>query len=143
MASAKPTRDLGALIAFIDSRARMPHRFGRKANDCVGFVLDAVEAQTGVRVAKRISWASARQGLKLLQGFGGVEAAFDAHFERIAPAQAMRGDIGGVADPDMGLHPMIVEGTMLVGPGDQGNRRMKRGAMTCAWSAVGLKGEDR
>jgi hypothetical protein len=34
----------------------------------------------------------------------------------------MRGDIGGVLTPQFGIHPMIVEGLTLVGPGDRGNR---------------------
>jgi hypothetical protein len=35
----------------------------------------------------------------VIKRFGSLEAAFDAHFERIPPAQAMRGDIAGVPDP--------------------------------------------
>jgi hypothetical protein len=42
-------RDINALIAFIESRHDTPHEWGRDKNDCVGFVLDAVKAQTGER----------------------------------------------------------------------------------------------
>jgi hypothetical protein len=48
----------------------------------------------------------------------------------------MRGDIAGVPDADLGIHPMIVEGDMLVGPGDKGLRRLPRRAMTIAWSTT-------
>jgi hypothetical protein len=129
-------RDVDALIAFLDSRHRRRHRYGRRANDCVGFALAAVEAQTGVVVAPQLTWSTRAEARRVLAPFGSVEAAFDAFFERIAPGQAMRGDIAGVPYPDFGIHPMIVEGVTLVGPGEHGNHRLKREAMTCAWSAV-------
>lgn len=129
-------RDVHALIAFIDSRQSEPHRIGRDANDCVGYALDCAEAQTGVRIAAELTWSTRAEGLRIMRSYGSLEAAFDAHFERVPPAQAMRGDIAGVPDELFGIHPMIVEGARLVGPGDRGNRRLPRGAMTCAWSAV-------
>jgi hypothetical protein len=129
-------RDFAALHAFIDSRHQAPHAIGRSANDCVAFMLGEVEAQTGKRVAARLKWSSLADAAKIIKRYGSLEKALDAHFERIPPAHAMRGDIGGVPDEDFGIHPMIVEGLDLVGPGDDGNRRMKRAAMTCAWSAA-------
>ena len=132
-------RDLAALHAFIDSRQAMPYAWGREANDCVGFVVGAIEAQTGIVVAPRVTWATHVGALRVIKRFGSIEAAFDAHFERVAPALAKRGDIAGVPDAEFGIHPMIVEGDMLVGPGDRGNRRVPRRAMTIAWSAVSLK----
>lgn len=129
-------RDIAALIAFIDSRQTVPHCWGRNANDCLSFVAGAVKAQTGVDPARGLRWTGEVSGLRLLKKLGGVEAVLDARFERIPPAMAMRGDIAGVPDEALGIHPMIVEGITLVGPGDHGNRRMKRSAMTVAWSAV-------
>lgn len=129
-------RDVAALIAFVDSRQNVPHKWGRRNNDCASFVLAAVEAQTGLRVAPELDWRSRAEALRLIKQFGSLEAAFDAHFQRIAPAQAMRGDIAGVPNDVLGIHPMVVEGVTLVGPGDSGNQRVKREAMVCAWSAV-------
>jgi hypothetical protein len=130
------TRNIVALIAFIDSRHAQPHAWGRLANDCAAFALSAVEALTGVRPAPDVTWASRAEARRVIHALGGLEAAFDRVFVRIAPAQAMRGDIGGVADDVFGIHPMIIEGTTLVGPGDSGNRRLPRSALRCAWSAV-------
>lgn len=129
-------RDVEALLAFIDRRQLQPHAWGRSENDCVGYALDASEAQTGKRRAPRISWATRKEALRVIARFGSLEAAMDRHFQRIHPAQAMRGDIAGVPDATFGIHPMIVEGETLVGPGDRGNRRLPRRAMTIAWSAV-------
>lgn len=133
------TRDLAALIAFLDSRHAVPHAWGRRANDCAGFALAAVEAQTGVDPAPGVTWSSRAGALRIIRRFGSLEAAFDAHFERIAPAMAMRGDIAAVPDEQFGIHPMIVEGVQLVAPGDFGNRRAPRSAMVCAWSALAQK----
>lgn len=132
MASA---RDLEGLHAFIDGRQMVPYAWGREANDCVGYVLEAVAAQTGVAVVPEAIWTSRAQALRLIKLHGGIKAAFDAHFQRVAPALASRGDIAGVDDAEFGLHPMIVEGATLVGPGENGNRRLPRSAMTMAWSA--------
>lgn len=129
-------RDIEALIAFIGSRQNVPHEIGRENNDCVGYVLAAAEAQTGQKPAPKLKWSSTKGIAALIKRFGSLEAAFDAHFDRIAPARAMRGDIGGVADEQFGIHPMIVEGMTLVGPGDRGNKRVKRAAMIAAWSAI-------
>jgi hypothetical protein len=135
-------RDILALIAFIDSRQKVAHAIGREANDCIGYSLGAVEAQTGIKVAPDLSWDSRAGALRLLKRYGSIEAAFDAHFERIAPAFAKRGDIAGVPDVEFGMHPMIVEGALLVCPGDRGNRRGPRSMMVCAWSAVAIKAES-
>lgn len=133
-------RDITALIAFIDSRQRTPHAIGREANDCIAFALGAIEAQTGVRIAPEAHWDGRSSALRLLKSYGSIEAAFDAHFERIAPGHAMRGDIAGVPDEELGIHPMIVEGRTLVSPGELGNGRAPRSAMAIAWSAVCHKG---
>lgn len=132
-------RNSEALIAFIDSRRSTPHKWGRKANDCMSFVAGAVKAQTGKDPARGLRWSSEHTGLRLLKELGGIESALDARFERIAPSFAQRGDIAGVPDDTLGIHPMIVEGEMLVGPGEKGNRRAKRSAMICAWSAISQK----
>jgi hypothetical protein len=132
-------RNFSALVAFINSRQNTPHEWGRKANDCAGFALDAVKAMTGKGRAASLKWSSRAAGLRVIKRFGSLEAAFDHYFVRIPPSLAHRGDIGGVPDETFGIHPMIVEGTKLVGPGDNGNRRQPRAAMTVAWSATERK----
>lgn len=129
-------RDIAALLSFIESRHATPHEWGRRKNDCVSFVLDAVEAQTGHGRATKLTWHDEKSGLRVIKREGGLEKAFDRYFQRVAPALAQRGDIAGVADPDLGIHPMIVEGDTLVGPADGGNQRVPRGKMVMAWSAV-------
>lgn len=139
MAKKPASRDIAALTAFIDSRQNTPHEWGRDKNDCVAFVLAASKVQTGRGRASKIRWTSRESAHRILKRMGGLEAALDQYFVRIPPALAMRGDIAGVPDETFGIHPMIVEGEMLVGPGDKGNRRLPRKAMTTAWSAVELK----
>lgn len=141
-------RDIEALIAFVDSRQDVPHKWGRAANDCVGYALDAIEAQTGVRIAPELNWTSQASALRVLRVFGSLEAAFDAHFERVAPAFAHRGDIAfapaqpvrgqplAIAEGPFAYHPAVIEGSFLVGPGERGNRRLPRSVMTIAWSIV-------
>jgi hypothetical protein len=129
-------RDFAALVAFIDSRQNMPHAWGRRANDCASYALDAVAAQAGFDRAADLDWSNRAEGLRVIKRFGGLEAAFDHYFERIPPAHAQRGDIAGVPDETFGIHPMIVEGLLLVGPSERGNRRQPRKAMTIAWSAM-------
>lgn len=129
-------RDVLALHAFIDSRASTPHEWGRAKNDCVSFVLDAVKAQTGHSRATKLKWHDEKSGLRLIKKLGGLEAAFDRYFQRVAPAMAQRGDIAGVPDPDLGLKVMLVEGETLVCPCDTGNYRLPRNRMVAAWSAT-------
>lgn len=130
------TRDIKALLAFIDSKQDTPHEWGRDKNDCVSFPLQAVKAQTGKNRATALKWTDEKSGLKAIKKVGGIEAGFDRYFQRIPPGQAMRGDIAGVPDERFGIHPMIVEGETLVAPGDRGNRRCPRRHMVMAWSAV-------
>lgn len=114
----------------------MPHEWGRERNDCFAYILGAAKAQTGKDRGTRIRWSSREQAHRVLKRLGGAEAALDRYFVRIPPAMAMRGDIAGVPDETFGIHPMIIEGELLVGAGDKGNRRLPRRVMTMAWSAV-------
>jgi hypothetical protein len=129
-------RDIAALVAFLDGRQATPHAIGSSANDCVSFALGAAAAVTGEQRAAELEWHSAVAARRLITRLGGLEAAFDRYFVRTAPAMAMRGDIAGVADPELGIHPMVVEGLTLVGPGERGNRRLPRSAMVAAWSVT-------
>jgi hypothetical protein len=128
-------RDLEALHGFIDARQAAPYAWGRDANDCVGFALGAVAVQTGIVAAVAAQWHDERSAIRTIARLGGIEAAFDAHFDRVPPALARRGDVAGVFDEARGLHVMVVEGATLVGPGEAGNFRLPRSAMVIAWNA--------
>lgn len=129
-------RDIPALLAFLASRAAMPHAWGRDANDCVAFCDGAVKAQGGEDKLGGLNWSTLAGALRVLKRLGGMEAAIDARFARIAPAKALRGDIAGVRDALFGIKPMLVEGDTLVSPGQRGFARLPRAAMVTAWSAV-------
>ncbi|HVM38287.1 MAG TPA: hypothetical protein VM265_07870 [Sphingomicrobium sp.] len=137
-------RDIAALLEILEQRLATPHRIGRRQNDCIAFMLAAVKAQTGHNPIGRASWSSWRGALRVLRRLAGpgvdrraaIERLLDRHFRRIAPAEAMRGDIAGVSDPLLGIHPAIVEGETLAMPGDDGLKRLPRRAMVAAWSAV-------
>lgn len=126
------SRKISELIAFIDSRQTMPHLWGE--NDCATFAGGAVLAATGKDPLKGLRWSSQTGAMRVLKRVGGIEAFLDARFKRVPIAFAKVGDIAGVPDDVLGLHPMIVEGEKLVGPGDEGNKRLPRRAMTVAWS---------
>ena len=126
-------RDLVALTAFIDSRIAMPHDFN--GNCCARYVLDAVRAQFAEAPQLTVSWSTARGAKRAIAKLGGFEATVDRLFRRIDPAQAVFGDIAGVACPVLGFHVMLVEGQTLVAPGERGNTRLPRTRMLSAWSA--------
>lgn len=109
----------------------MPFEWGRKANDCVAFAGGAVRAQTGIDPLKGLRWTSQRSAMRLLSRLGGLEAAVSSRLSPVAPALARRGDIAGVVENGK-LLLMVVEGALLVGPGQ---RRAPRAAMSLAWSA--------
>lgn len=129
-------RDIDALLKFIESRQNTPYQWGRKGNDCISFGANAVKALTGHHWLGKLTWKDERSALRVLKLEDSVEAALDKRWHRIPPSMAQRGDIAGVPDERFGIHPMIVEGEMLVGPGERGNKRLRRKAMTIAWSAT-------
>lgn len=130
-------RDYRALAGFIAGRETMPFAFGRRANDCVAYCAGAVAAQTGKDPLKGLRWSTEAGAARLLRRFGGLAEAVSSRLTEIPPALAHRGDVAGVADEAApgGIRLMIVEGELLVGPGDAGNVRMRRSAMIRAWSA--------
>jgi hypothetical protein len=133
-------RDLEALLGYLAERAAMPFAWGREENDCVSHMAGAVKAQTGRNCLPEANWSSETGAARVLRRLGGIEAAMDARFARIAPAAALRGDIAGVADARFGFRLMIVEGDSLVGPGPRGHRRNPRSAMVIAWDADSFAG---
>jgi hypothetical protein len=108
-------RDVAALIAFIDSRQLVPHAWGRRPTTASASGWRDRGADRD-RPGPISPGRTEPQALRIIKALGGMEAAIDALLERIPPAQAMRGDIAGVPDELLGIHPMIVEGEMLVAP---------------------------
>ena len=130
------TRDLQALVAFIEARTAMPHDFD--GNCCVRYVLGAVEAQFGNAPDPGASWRTERGALRAIAKLGGIEATTDRLFAEVPIGEARFGDIAGVDDPARGFHVMLVEGQMLSCPGERGLERLPRRLMVRAWSAVPL-----
>lgn len=126
-------RDHDALLREIAKRALLP--FDWATNDCVRYAGACVTAQTGYDPLGGLHWSTEEEARRLLDQLGGMEAATDSRLRRIAPAMAMRGDVAGVIDPELGLALMIVEGVMLVGPGERSEKRLPRRMMATAWSA--------
>lgn len=135
------SRDYEALGAFIMTRQGVPFDFGRGRNDCVGFAIGAICAMSGrkhgLTLIKGLRWQGERSAMRLALRHGGLAAAVGTRLQPIAPALALRGDVAGVPDESFpgGVRLMIVEGALLVGPGEHGNVRELRSAMTMAWSA--------
>ncbi len=127
-------RDVDALIGFLADRSGMPFRWGRGRNDCVAFSAKAAKVQTGIDPLGDLQWKSRREARALMKRLGGLEKAVDDRLPRIAPAMAMRGDIAGVEDPELGIRLMVVEGATLAGPGARGLERLPRAMMVAAWS---------
>lgn len=132
-------RDYSALIRFLDSRMRTPFAWGPRAHDCVSAAALAVEAMTGRfwLADLGVSWSSERGAARVLRRLGGLEAAVDGVLTAIAPAQALRGDVGLVrAEGVAGASLVIVEGPMVVGPAPVGWERLPRTALIRTWSAT-------
>ncbi|NBB37638.1 DUF6950 family protein [Sphingobium yanoikuyae] len=126
-------RDFEALDRYLAERAAMPFQWGK--NDCVSFYAGAAKALCGARLLKGMRWGSEAGAARLVNEMGGLKDAISSRLAPIEPAFAQRGDAAGVHDERFGLLLMVVEGSLLVGPGN-GRRLMRapRSAMLCAWS---------
>ena len=127
-------RNIERLIAFIEARLNKPHDF--RDNDCVRFVLGAVEAQYGYNVRLGVNWSTERGAKRAIARLGGMRSAADEHFNQIRMDRAAFGDIAGVNDPATGFHVMLIEGQSLIAPGERGVMRLPRTEMICAWSSL-------
>ena len=94
-----------------------------------------MKAQTGIDVRGPLRWKSKREALQIILTQGGLEAIFDARFDRVPAALAQRGDIGAVVDAALGIKLLVIEGSTLVGPGETGLHRVSRRELLIAWSA--------
>lgn len=127
-------RDLDAFSGFIAGRSTVPFAWGRRANDCVGFILAGIIAQSRRDMLPGITWTTERGAARVIRRLGGLEHALDVRLRPIAPAHAQRGDVAGVIDARFGVSLLFVEGTTLAGPGARGIKRLPRSAMLKAWS---------
>lgn len=127
-------RDLHAFAGFLAERGPMPFTWGRSANDCVGFILAGILAQTKRDMLPGVTWTTELGARRIARRLGGLEHALDVRLRSIAPAMAQRGDIAGVVDPRFGVSLLFVEGVTLAGPGVRGTKRLPRTAMIKAWS---------
>lgn len=132
-------RDIQALLALIEARARWSHAWVR-GRCCVSFALRGVDAQTGVDLLADIPvWSNRAEALSVARKLGGLRNALDARMNRVSPALAQRGDVAALPDRAFGVRLMIVEGPLLVGPGIDGLERIERSAMVVAWDALSAR----
>ena len=131
------TRDLNALMAFMQAKHALPFDWGRHRNDCVSYALGAIEAQTGRRLLRRRNWHDEATAAEVIADMGGLARSVTRRLRCIAPAAALRGDIGAVAHPTFGLALVVIEGATLAGPGPRGTRRLPRSMLLRAWSIDG------
>ena len=131
-------RDIPALLAMIEKRSAIAFAW-RGGRDCVSFAARAVKAQTGIDPRGDLRWSTLKQARAAIAQEGGIEAALDARFDRIAPALARRGDIAGIADDRFGIRLMVVEGAMLVAPSAKGLDRLPRHHMIMAWDTESVR----
>lgn len=133
--SAEHARNVAALIALLDARVVMPFGWGN-GNDCATFADAAIAAQTGVSVIRDLSWSTRAEARAVITAEGGLEKAMDRRLKRVPIALALRGDIAAIADPLFGIQLMVIEGAMLVGPGELGLERLPRSKAIIAWDVM-------
>lgn len=128
------TRDYEALAAYIAERSNMP--FDWDGNCCARFALGAIAAQFGAAPELPFSWKTEIGAKRVIVKRGGMLTIINNILEPIAPGMAMRGDIAGCPDDDLGVALLVVDGQLLVGPCEKGTRHIPRGLMTHAWRAA-------
>jgi len=134
-------RDLDALTALLAERLTKPFRWSGRGC-CIGLGSRAVEAQIGIDPRFGLSWSTKAEALAVLAAEGGIEAAMDARFDRIAPALAPRGDLAAVPCDELGCRIMVIEGATLAAPGARRLERLPRSAMTIAWNILTVREPD-
>ena len=87
------------LSAYVEACRAMPFVWGE--HDCVLFAAGAVEAVTGVRPALPV-WRSQEEARVMLRAERGLRRALDRRMPQIETAQAGRGDLLLVQQPNDG-----------------------------------------
>lgn len=128
--------DVGAALAVVESRIARPFEWGSDANDCISFAAAVVRAHSGVDPIAGLAWREEAGARALIAQMGGFEAAIASRMTRIAPAMAQRFDAAMVMLPG-GPLLTIVEGEMLVGPGQERQMRLPRSRAAAAWTMRG------
>lgn len=128
-------RDYAAWARFMLERQAVPFAWGPEGQDCIRLAANAVEALTGRNWLPDAAWSTELGARRLLKRMGGIEAVVSARLNTIAPALALRGDVGAIEDPDLGLMLAVIEGETLALPGERGLCRTYRRDLVRAWSA--------
>lgn len=120
-------------VAFLTGRAQMPFAWG--ANDCCTFAADCAEAITGTDPMADLRGYDSEIGagrVLVKSGVESFEALVDAIFDEVPVGMARRGDLAlAMQGNEAGL--MVVEGDWLVGPSEDGLKRVPRDRMIRAW----------
>jgi hypothetical protein len=135
------TRNIHLLIDYIERRTDGVFNWSG-SRDCVAFAARCVLSVSGVDARGSLRWSSKREAKALIDAEGGLEKAMDGRLSRTPIALAMRGDVAAVADAEMGIRLMIVEGATLVGPGSNRLERLPRSEMIIAWDAMSAGSAD-
>ena len=137
------TRDYDAVAPYLELRERMPFGWnGRdpRVQECLRFVMDGVQAQTGVDPIPEIRgrYRDQAEAEAIIAGYGSLRKLVRAHLKGVRPAFARRGDVGMVRGP-LGQTLGLIEGehvVCLAGPeGAAGYVRFPRSDLVAAWSA--------
>ncbi len=112
---------------YIAAHLKTPFQWG--VNDCVLFALRWVEMRRAAQVIPAITWTNEKQAARAIKQHGGLVAAFDRTFARIAPNFAQDGDLALA-----GRIVYLFSGAHLVSPGKLGLVFKSRMEAEHAWS---------
>lgn len=122
-----------AFVAFLKERTQMPFAWG--TNDCCTFAADCAQAMTGDDPMADLRGYDSEIGagrVLVKCGVESFEALVDAIFEEMPIGMARRGDLAlAMQGNEAGL--MVVEGDWLVGPSEDGLKRVPRERMVRSW----------
>ncbi|MES2910631.1 MAG: hypothetical protein V4718_04545 [Pseudomonadota bacterium] len=113
---------------YLGERLNAPFVWGQ--NDCILFAIGWLNIATGKNwLAALPHWSTAKEGLRIVQQIGGLQAEFDKKLSQIPPNLARNGDITLI-----GRTALLFSGRHIVAPGLQGLVFIDRTKAPCAWS---------
>ena len=125
-------RDFAAWHAWLETMRAQPFAWG--TNDCVTFAARSTCALTGRNPLRGIArWKTERGALLALARAGGIDIAVSAVLTEVPIALAHRGDVGAVED-ERGMFLMVIDASILVGPGVEGLIYYPRERLVHSWS---------